>query len=63
MNHESDSDQRARVLLNHTLDHFHASQDYERLGDHESARSELAMAEQYRDMYWYRIESAGSRRT
>jgi hypothetical protein len=48
---------RTRGLLNLALDHFKQSQPFEKPGDLEDARYELATAEEYRDMYWYRIES------
>jgi hypothetical protein len=57
MSHKFDSIKRARVLLNLALDHFHTSQQFENSGDLEDARYELAAAEEYRDMYWYRIET------
>jgi len=57
MNHKFDSIKRTRVLLNLALDHFKQSQPFEKPGDLEDARYELATAEEYRDMYWYRIES------
>jgi hypothetical protein len=57
MNHKFDSIKRTRVLLNLALDHFEQSQQFEIAGDLEDARYELATAEEYRDMYWYRIES------
>ena len=57
MNRKFDSIKRTRVLLNLALDRFHYSQDLEKSGKHNSARYELATAEEYRDMYWYRIES------
>jgi hypothetical protein len=59
MNHKFDSIKRTRVLLNLALDHFEQSQRFEATGDLEDARYELATAEEYRDMYWHRIESAG----
>jgi hypothetical protein len=57
MNHKFDSIKRARVLLNLALDHFEQSQQFENSGDLEDARYELATAEEYRDMYWYRVNS------
>jgi hypothetical protein len=57
MNHKFDSIKRTRVLLNLALDHFDQSQQLEIAGDLEDARYELATAEEYRDMYWYRVES------
>ncbi len=63
MNHKFDSIKRTRVLLNLALDHFHQSERFEKSGDLEDARYELATAEEYRDMYWYRTESEGSRRS
>ena len=57
MNHKFDSIKRTRVLLNLALDHFEQSQRFEATGDLEDARYELATAEEYRDMYWYRIGS------
>ncbi len=57
MNHKFDSKKRTRVLLNLALDHFDQSQQFEKSGDLEDARYELATAEEYRDMYWYRMES------
>ena len=57
MNHKFDSIKRARVLLNLALDHFHQSQQFEATGDLRDARFELATAEEYRDMYWHRVES------
>ncbi len=44
-----------------TLDHFEQSQQFETAGDLEDARYELATAEEYRDMYWYRTEREDSR--
>ncbi len=58
MNHKFDSIKRTRVLLNLALDHFHQSERFEKSDDLEDARCELAAAEEYRDMYWYRKESA-----
>ncbi|HIF72057.1 MAG TPA: hypothetical protein EYQ61_05850 [Dehalococcoidia bacterium] len=60
MNHKFDSIKRTRVLLNLALDHFDQSQQMEISGDSEDARYELATAEEYRNMYWYRTE-AGDR--
>ncbi|MDA0597595.1 MAG: hypothetical protein O2921_02670 [Chloroflexi bacterium] len=57
MNHKFDSIKRTRVLLNLALDHFDQSQQLEIAGDLEDAPYELATAEEYRDMYWYRVES------
>ena len=57
MNHKFDSIKRVRVLLNLVLDHFGESQRFENSGDLEDARYELATAEEYRDMYWHRVES------
>ncbi|MCH8911102.1 MAG: hypothetical protein IH867_10245 [Chloroflexi bacterium] len=57
MNRKFDSIKRTRVLLNLALDHFHQSERFENSGDLQDARYELATAEEYRDMYWYRIES------
>ena len=44
-------------MLNLALDHFEQSQRLENSGDLEDARYELAMAQEYADMWWYRIES------
>ncbi len=63
MNHKFDSIKRTRVLLNLALDHFHQSEKLEKSGEPDSAQYELATAEEYRDMYWYRTESEGSRRS
>jgi hypothetical protein len=52
-----DSINRTGVLLILALDHFGQSQRFEVSGDLEDARYELATAKEYRDMYWYRIES------
>ena len=60
MNHKFDSIKRTRVLLNLALDHFYQSQRLENSGDHEDARYELEMAEEYRDMYWYRVEKSST---
>ena len=57
MNHEFDSVERTRVLLNLVLDHFNQSQHFEATGDLEDARYELATAKEYRDMYWHRLKS------
>ena len=57
MNHKFDSIKRARALLNLALDHYNQSQHFEVSGDLEGARYELATAEEYRDMYWHRVES------
>ena len=57
MNRKFDSIKRTRVLLNLALDHFHQSERFDKAGDHGDARYELATAEEYADMYWYRIES------
>ncbi|MDG0867253.1 hypothetical protein [Candidatus Lucifugimonas marina] len=57
MSRKFDSIKRTRVLLNLALDHFHQSQHFENSGDLEDARYELATAEEYRDMYWYRVKS------
>jgi len=57
MNHKFDSVKRIRVLLTLALDHFDQSQQFENSGDLQDARYELATAEEYRDMYWHRIES------
>ena len=57
MNRKFDSIKRTRVLLNLALDHFQQSQQFEISGDLQDARYELATAEEYRDMYWYRMES------
>ena len=57
MNRKYDSIKRTRTLLNLALDHFYQSQRLETIGDLQDARYELATAEEYRDMYWYRIES------
>jgi hypothetical protein len=52
-----DSINRTGVLLILALDHFGQSQRFEVSGDLEDARYELAPAEEYRDMNWYRKES------
>ena len=57
MNRKFDSTKRTPVLLNLALDHFHQSERFENSGDLEDARYELASAEEYRDMYWYRLDS------
>ena len=57
MNRKFDSIKRTRVLLNLALDHYHQSEQFEHAGDLEDVRYELATAEEYRDMYWYRVES------
>ena len=57
LNRKFDSIKRTRVLLNLALDHFHQSERFENSGDLEDARYELATADEYRDMYWYRTES------
>ena len=57
MNHKFDSIKRNRVLLNLALDHYEQSQRFEASGDLEDARYELATAEEYRDMYWHRVET------
>ena len=56
MNHKFVSIKRARVLLNLALDHFNQAQQFEVSGDLEDACYELATAEEYRDMYWHRVE-------
>ena len=48
---------RTRVPSNLTLGHFQQSQRSEKPGDLEDARFEVASAQEYRDMYWYRVES------
>ena len=53
----ADSTERTRFVLNLALDHFEQSQRLENSGDLEDARYELAMAQEYADMWWYRIES------
>ena len=57
MNHKFDSIKRTSVLLILALDHYGQSQRFEVSGDLEDARYELAPAEEYRDMNWYRKES------
>jgi hypothetical protein len=57
MSHKFDSIKRTCVLLNLTLDHYVQSQQFDATGDLEDARYELATAEEYRDMYWYRVGS------
>ena len=57
VNHKFDSIKRTRVLLNLALDHFEQSQQFRATGDLDDARYELATSEEYRDMYWYRVES------
>ena len=57
MNHKIDSIKRTRVLLNLALDHFDQSLRFEKSGDLEDASYELATAEEYADMYWYRTAS------
>ena len=58
MNRKFDSIKRTRVLLNLALDHFHQSERFEKSGELEDARYELATAEEYRDMYWHRIKTS-----
>jgi hypothetical protein len=55
------TNKRTRVLLNLALDYYEQSQRFEATGDPQSARYELATAEEYRDMYWYRVESESLR--
>jgi len=43
--------------LSLAIDHVEQSQRFENSGDLQNARYELATAEEYRDMCWYRIES------
>ena len=57
MNRKFDSIKRTRVLLNLASDHFQQSERFDKSGDLEDARYELATAEEYRDMYWCQIES------
>jgi hypothetical protein len=57
MTNKFDSVKRTRVLLNLALDHFDQSRHLNNNGYPEDARYELATAEEYRDMYWYRVES------
>ena len=56
-NRKYDSIKRTRVLLNLALNHFKQSQQFEVSGDLEDARYELATAEEYRDIYWHRVEA------
>jgi hypothetical protein len=56
MKSKQEPEKRTRVLLNLALDHFEQSQQFEHSGDLQDARYEMAAAEEYRDMYWYRTE-------
>lgn len=61
MNRKFDEIKRNRVLVNLALDHFHQSQRFEKSGDSEDARYELAIAREYRDTWWYRLKSKSQR--
>lgn len=50
----SDPEKRTRNMMRLALDHFNDSQDLEKSGEHKSARFELGMAEEYREIFWQR---------
>jgi hypothetical protein len=57
MNSGRDPEKRTRDIRNLALDHFNDAQDLSEAGDVESARYEVAMAEEYREMYLHRSKS------
>jgi hypothetical protein len=50
----SDPKKRTRGVMMLALEHFHDSQELERSEDVESAKFELGMAEEYREIFWRR---------
>ena len=57
MKSKQDPEKRTRDIRDMALEHFNDAQDLSEAGDVESAEYEVAMAEEYRDMYRYRTES------
>ena len=57
MKSKQDPEKRTRDVRDMALDHFNDSEDLREVGDFESAEYELAMAEEYREMYQVRMKS------
>jgi hypothetical protein len=50
----SDPKKRTHGVMMLALEHFHDSQELETSEDFESAKFELGMSEEYREIYWRR---------
>ena len=59
MKSKHDPEKRTRDVRDMALEHFNDAQDLSEAGDVESAAYEVAMAEEYRDIYHLRTKSEG----
>lgn len=57
MKSKQDPEKRTRYIRDMALEHFNDAQDLSEAGDVEAAEYEVAMAEEYREIYHLRTKS------